>query len=83
MTRSGQQLEAGSPPGLQYRPPPVQLQRGRSNYVFSFDACKAFDNAPQSALHLILRQFSVPPEVIDLLLFLHTCAGCASSLRLG
>ena len=51
-----------------------QLQRGRPNYVFSFDARKAFDTAPHSALHLILRHLSVPPEVIDLLLFLHTCA---------
>ena len=50
------------------------LQRGRPNYVFSFDARKAFDTAPHGALHLILRHLSVPPEVIDLLLFLHTCA---------
>ena len=49
-----------------------QLQRGRPN--FSFDARKAFDTAPHGALHLILRHLSVPPEVIDLLLFLHTCA---------
>ena len=51
-----------------------QLQRGRPNYVFSFHARKAFDTAPHCALHLILRHLSVPPEVIDLLLFLHTCA---------
>ena len=51
-----------------------QPQRGRPNYVFSFDARKAFDMAPHGALHLILRHLSVPPEVIDLLLFLHTCA---------
>ena len=51
-----------------------QLQQGRPNYVFSFDACKAFDTAPHGALNLILRHFSMPPEVIDLLLFLHTCA---------
>ena len=51
-----------------------QLQRGRPNYVFSFDARKAFDTAPHGALGLILRHLSVPPEVIDLLLFLHTCA---------
>ena len=60
-------------------PPPLfmaqrQLQRGRPNYAFSFDARKAFDTAPHGALHLILRQLSVPPEVIDLLLLLHTCA---------
>ena len=30
--------------------------------------------APHGALHLILRHLSVPPDVIDLLLFLHTCA---------
>ena len=51
-----------------------QLQRGRPNYVFSFDAGKAFDTAPHGALHLILRHLSVPAEIIDLLLFLHTCA---------
>ena len=51
-----------------------QLQRGRPNYVFSFDARKAFDTAPHGALHLILRNLSVAPEVFDLLLFLHTCA---------
>ena len=51
-----------------------QLQRGKPNYVFSFDARKAFDTAPHGALHLILRHPSVPPDVIDLLLFLHTCA---------
>ena len=60
-------------------PPPLfmaprQLQRGRPSYVFSFDARKAFDTAPYGALYLILRHLSVPPEVIDLLLFLHTCA---------
>ena len=51
-----------------------QLQRGTPNYVFSFDAHKAFDTAPHGALHLILRHLSVPPEVVNLLLFLHTCA---------
>ena len=51
-----------------------QLQQGGPNYVFSLDARKAFDTAPHGALHLILRRLSVPPEVIDLLLFLHTCA---------
>ena len=49
-----------------------QHQRGRPKYVFSFHARKAFDTAPHCALHLILRHLSVPPEVIDLLLFLHT-----------
>ena len=51
-----------------------QLHRGRPNYVFSFDARKAFDTAPHGALHLILHHLSVPPEIIGLLLFLHTCA---------
>ena len=51
-----------------------QLQRGRLNYVFSFNACKAFDTAPHGALHLILRNLCMPPEVIDLLLFLHAAA---------
>ena len=51
-----------------------QLQRGRPNYVFSFDARKGFDNAPHGALHLIIRHLSVPLDVIDLLLFLQTCA---------
>ena len=50
------------------------LQRGKPNYVFSFDARKAFDTAPHGAPHLILRHPSVLLEVIDLLLFLHTCA---------
>ena len=43
-------------------------------YVFSFDVRKAFDTAPQSTLHLVLRHLSVPLEVINLLLFRHTCA---------
>ena len=51
-----------------------QLRRGRPNYVFFLDARKAFNTAPHGALHLILRHPSVLPEVIDLLLFLHTCA---------
>ena len=51
-----------------------QLQRGKPSYVFSFDARKAFHTAPHGALHLILCDLSVPPEVIDLLLFFHTAA---------
>ena len=51
-----------------------QLQPGRPNYVFSFNSRKAFHTAPHGALHLILRHLSVPPVVIDLLLFLHTAA---------
>ena len=51
-----------------------QFQRGMPNYVFPLDACKAFDTAPHGALHLILRHLSVPVVVIDLLLFLYTCA---------
>ena len=80
LTRHGvvSDWQQGGPPWLQHRPPLFmaqrQLQRGRPNYVFSFDARKAFDTAPHGALHLILRHFSVPPDVIDLLLFLHTCA---------
>ena len=71
--------QRGALPGSNIGPPLFmaqrQLQRGMPNYLFPFDARKAFDNAPHGALHLILRQISVPPEVIDLLLFLHTCAG--------
>ena len=70
--------QPGALPGSNTGPPVFmaqrQLQRGRPNYVFSFDACKAFNTAPHGALHLILRHLSVLPEVIDLLLFLHTCA---------
>ena len=70
--------QQGALPGSNTGPPLFmaqrQLQRGRPNYVFSFDARKAFDTALHGALHLMLRHLSVPPEVIDLLLFLHTCA---------
>ena len=51
-----------------------QPQQGKCNYVFSFDARKAFDTAPHGALHLILHNLHPPPEVIDLLRFLHTNA---------
>ena len=51
-----------------------QLEQGRPNDIFSFDARKASDTAPHGALHLIVCHLSVPPEVIDLLHFLHTCA---------
>ena len=68
----------GALPGSNTGPPLFmaqrQLQRGRPNYVFSFDARKALDTAPHGALHLILRHLSVPPEGINLLLLLHTCA---------
>ena len=80
LTRHGvvSDWQQGALPGSNTGPPlfmaQQQLQRGRPNYVFSFDARKAFDTAPHGALHLILRHLSVPPEVIDLLLFLHTCA---------
>ena len=74
----GSDWQQGALPGSNTGPPLFmaqrQLQRGRPNYVFSFDARKAFDTAPHGALHLILRHLSVPPDVIDLLLFLHTCA---------
>ena len=70
--------QQGALRGSNTRPPLFiaqrQLQWGRPNYVFSFDVRKAFDTAPHGALHRILRHLSVPPEVIDLLLFLHTCA---------
>ena len=70
--------QQGALPGSNTGPPLFmaqrQLQRGRPNYVFSFDARKAFNTAPHGALLLIPRHLSVPPEVIDLLLFLHTCA---------
>ena len=80
LTRHGvvSDWQQGPPPGSNTGPPLFmaqrQLQRGRPNYVSSFDARKAFDTAPYGALHLILRHLSVPPEVIDLLLFLHKCA---------
>ena len=80
LTRQGvvSDWQQGALPGFITGPPLFmaqrELQRGRPNYVFSFDARKAFDNAPHGALDLILRHISVPPEVIDLLLFLHTCA---------
>ena len=79
LTRHGvvSDWQQGALPGSNTGPPPFmaqrQLQRGRPNYVFSFDARKAFDTAPHGALHLILRHLSVPPDFIDLLLFLHTC----------
>ena len=70
--------QQGALPGSNTAPPlfmaQQQLQRGSPNYVFSFDARKAFGTALHGALHLIVRPLSVPPEVIDLLLFLHTCA---------
>ena len=70
--------QQGALPGSNTGPPLFmaqrQLQRGRPNYVFSFDTRKAFDTAPHGALHRILRHLTVPPEVIDLLLFLHACA---------
>ena len=47
--------QQGALPGSNTGPPLFmaqrQLQRGRPNYVFSFDACKAFDSAPHGALH--------------------------------
>ena len=60
-----------------------QLQRGRPNYTFSFDARKAFGTTPHGVLHLILRHLSVPPAVIDLLLFLHTAARLRIAIRHG
>ena len=49
-----------------------QLQWGQPNCVFSFHTRQAFDTATHRALHLILRHLSMPREVIDLLLLLHT-----------
>ena len=70
--------QRGALPGSNTGPPLLmaqrELQRRRPNYVFSFDARKAFETAPHGALHLILRHISVPPAVIDLLLILHTAA---------
>ena len=80
LTRHGvvSDWQQGDLPGSNTGPPlfmaQQQLQRGRPNYVFSLYARKAFDTAPHGALHFILRHLSVPPEIIDLLLFLHTCA---------
>ena len=80
LTRHGvvSDWQQGALPGSNTAPPlfmaQQQLQRGRPNYVFSFDARQAFHTGPHGALHLILRHLSVPPEVIDLLLFLQTCA---------
>ena len=79
LTRHGvvSDWQQGALPGSNTAPPLFmaqrQLQRGRPNYVFSFDARKASDTAPDGALHLILRHLSVPPDVLGLLLFLHTC----------
>ena len=70
--------QQGALPGSNTGPPLFmaqwQLQRGRPNYVFSCNARKAFDTAPHGGLYLILHHVFVPPEVIDLLVFLHTCA---------
>ena len=80
LTRHGvvSDWQQGALPGSNTGPPlfmaQPQLQQGRPNYIFSFDARKAFDTAPHGAPHLILRHPSVPPDVIDLVLFLHTCA---------
>ena len=80
LTRHGvvRDWQQGALPGSNTGPPLFmaqrQLQLRRPNYVFPFDARKALDTAPHGALHLILCHLSVPPEVIDLLLFLHTCA---------
>ena len=76
LTRHGvvSDCQHGALPGSNTAPPLFmaqrQLQQGRPNYVFSFDARKAFNTAPHGAVHLLLRHLSVPPEVIDLLLFL-------------
>ena len=79
LTRHGvvSDWQQGALPGSSTGPPlfmaQQQLQRGEPNYVSSFNVRKALDTSPHGALHLILRHLSVPPEVIDLLIFLHTC----------
>ena len=79
LTRHGviSDWQQGALPGSNTGPPLFiaqrQLQRGRPDYIFSFDTRKTFDTAPHGALQLILRHLSVPPEVIDLLLLLSTC----------
>ena len=50
------------------------LRRGKPNYILSLDTRKSFDTAAHGALRLILCHLSVPPAVIDLLLFLHAAA---------
>ena len=80
LTRHGvfSDWKQGALPGSNTGPPLFaaqrQLERGKPNYIFSFDARKTFNTAPHGALHLILRHLSVPPAVIDLLLFLHAAA---------
>ena len=70
--------QQGSLPGSNTGPPLFmaqrQLQQGKPNYVFSFEARKAFNTAPHTALHLILRHLSVPLAVVHLLLLLHAAA---------
>ena len=70
--------QPGAIPGLHTGPTLFmaqrQLQRGKANNVFSFDARKAPHTALHGALHLILRHLSVPPVVIGLPLFLDTAA---------
>ena len=48
--------------------------RFQSNFQVPDQRKKTHRPETHGALHLILRHLSVPPEVIDLLLFLHTCA---------
>ena len=68
--------QQGALPGSNTGPPLFiarrQLRRGRPNYVFSFDARKAFDTATHGALRLILGHLSISPSIIDLLMELHT-----------
>ena len=52
-----------------------QLQRGRTNYVFSFEARKAFDTAPHGPLHLILRHLSVRQAATGLTQPVHMLRG--------
>ena len=89
LTRHGvvSDWQQGALPGSNTGPPLFmaqwQLRRGSPNYVLSFDARKAFDTAPQGALHLILRNLSVPPRSSTSCSSSTRAPGCASSPRTG
>ena len=68
----------GALPGYNDAPPlfmaQQQLERGKPNFILSFDSRQAVDTAQHAALRLILRHLSMPPAVMDLPLFLHAAA---------